>query len=520
MHARQGGVALITAMVIVSVVMMAAVAMASGQRLEIRRLDNILGAARGESIVAQTELLAQNLLLEDQARSGFDALDEPWAATTLAKNEPGADARGDLADLHGRFNLNNLAPGVLGGRAPATVGPRAAGQTQPQSQSLSQRATTPRRMTPQRTPARANGNAAVQSGGPAPATGTAAATDAGTAPAPAAASADTRPLSELPPRDEWTRDEYVEALSRVYDTACSARGQTAEGCEDAFADNVNPDLANAAVERAIARAAGDIDGDFSTTGSAPQATVGGGQIAAVTAPGAAGGAAGRSGLAARPGTNPRSAPTDSTAHTVPSAARAAGGTTELDAAIRFRLLLEALDIDTAIAQAILDWLDADTDTRFPNGAEDDYYLELETPYRTANRALADVRELRLVRGVDDEVFARLAPHVTVLPERTDINVNTATPEVLMSLAPGFSRTLADRVVASRKVQPFQTVQQFVDFMQISGVRIGGQGIAVTSDYFALTSRYSSGRLAAAARSLLHRGARTVAVIRRELGYYP
>ena len=61
------------------------------------------------------------------------------------------------------------------------------------------------------------------------------------------------------------------------------------------------------------------------------------------------------------------------------AANSANATTTRQrlAEIRFRLLLNALDIDAAIIQAILDWADADSETRTPNGSEDDYYLGLE-----------------------------------------------------------------------------------------------------------------------------------------------
>src|SRR5690606_28484584 len=66
---------------------------------------------------------------------------------------------------------------------------------------------------------------------------------------------------------------------------------------------------------------------------------------------------------------------------------------------RFTLLLQALQLPPEILPAVLDWLDADGDTRFPNGAEDEYYTRLDEPYRAANGPFADVSELRLVRGI-------------------------------------------------------------------------------------------------------------------------
>lgn len=108
-------------------------------------------------------------------------------------------------------------------------------------------------------------------------------------------------------------------------------------------------------------------------------------------------------------------------------------------------LLRVLELDPAIAQAVGDWIDADLDPRFSYGAEDGEYVAREPPYHTANRPMLDVSELRLVKGVDAEVYAKLAPYVSALPlaaadppERpppTPINVNTvADPEVLSALS--------------------------------------------------------------------------------------
>src|SRR3989344_3689590 len=63
----------------------------------------------------------------------------------------------------------------------------------------------------------------------------------------------------------------------------------------------------------------------------------------------------------------------------------------------FRHLLESLDLNPDLTDAVLDWIDADSDTRAA-GAEDVDYLILQTPYRTANQPLQSVEELRLVRG--------------------------------------------------------------------------------------------------------------------------
>src|SRR4029077_12156653 len=51
---------------------------------------------------------------------------------------------------------------------------------------------------------------------------------------------------------------------------------------------------------------------------------------------------------------------------------------------QFERLLSLLEIDATLAGGVLDWLDPDTDVRFPNGGEDTTYAAADPPYRAAN----------------------------------------------------------------------------------------------------------------------------------------
>ncbi|MEF8792646.1 type II secretion system minor pseudopilin GspK [Thiohalorhabdus sp.] len=97
---------------------------------------------------------------------------------------------------------------------------------------------------------------------------------------------------------------------------------------------------------------------------------------------------------------------------------------------RFRRLLRILELTPGIADAAVDWVDADALPAGGGGAEDSYYMGRQPPYKAANRPFHGAEELRLVRGVDQEAWQRLRPHVAALPEATGVNVNTATAEVL------------------------------------------------------------------------------------------
>ncbi|MGH8042684.1 MAG: type II secretion system minor pseudopilin GspK [Rudaea sp.] len=108
---------------------------------------------------------------------------------------------------------------------------------------------------------------------------------------------------------------------------------------------------------------------------------------------------------------------------------------------QFGSLLNALKLDPAIATHVVAWMSADPGA----SADDQFYLGQSVPYRRGGRAFAHVSELRLVAGVDGDTYAALAPYVTVLPEGTPINVNTAGVPVLMTLSPNMTREMAQAV---------------------------------------------------------------------------
>lgn len=98
---------------------------------------------------------------------------------------------------------------------------------------------------------------------------------------------------------------------------------------------------------------------------------------------------------------------------------------------KFGLLLHALKLDPTLADNVQAWMSTDPAAA---GAADAYYLQQPVAYRAARREFAHVSELRLVKGVDGDVYAKLAPYVCALPPRTTININTASVPVLMTLA--------------------------------------------------------------------------------------
>jgi len=125
---------------------------------------------------------------------------------------------------------------------------------------------------------------------------------------------------------------------------------------------------------------------------------------------------------------------------------------------QFRRLLNALALDPRFAGIAADWLDADQDASFPDGAEDPIYTSLVPPYKTANQTITSVSEMAALEGMDRDTFKLLLPHITALPGRTTINVNTATPAVLQSLDEEITVGDVERLVSDRESSGFSDIQ--------------------------------------------------------------
>jgi general secretion pathway protein K len=156
----------------------------------------------------------------------------------------------------------------------------------------------------------------------------------------------------------------------------------------------------------------------------------------------------------------------------------------------FRQLLGLLNLSPDLADAVVDWIDADSNVTGNGGAEDSFYLGLPKPYRTANRPMVQVEELYRIRGFDAATVAKLRPYVTaILPPpppstsiATKINVNTASDLVLMALMPGVSKDKIEALIALRRTAPLKTPDAIAKW-DAKGATIAGDKLGITSDYY-------------------------------------
>ncbi len=181
-----------------------------------------------------------------------------------------------------------------------------------------------------------------------------------------------------------------------------------------------------------------------------------------------------------------------------------GGKVNLAQLAHFQRLLSLLGLPAALAGTLADWVDADSEPQPQGGAEDETYLALQPPYLAANRPLADVAELALVRGFDDGVLARLRPFVTALPVFTAVNVNTAPPEVLAAVIDGLGLDGARDLVAQRSRGYFRDRNDLLRHLP-QGILVAVDDLSFGSDYFMARVRVTIGSAQARGTALLARG---------------
>jgi general secretion pathway protein K len=184
---------------------------------------------------------------------------------------------------------------------------------------------------------------------------------------------------------------------------------------------------------------------------------------------------------------------------------------------RFRRLLLALSIDAKLANAVLDWIDADLNTTLPGGAEDDYYSRLDPPYRSANRPVASISELLKVNGMNARTLDRMRPYVCALPGRSTINVNAANTLVLMSLADGISKSTAESIIGMRASRPFVQVEDFLKRLLTVQVEIAPDNLDVRSQYYEVLGQVKVGRVEVRAATLMAESNADVQIVSRRLG---
>jgi general secretion pathway protein K len=123
---RQAGIALITAIFVVAIASIAAVAMFEAANVSLHRGANLVQSEAELWYASGIESWVKGVLIEDAKVNGTQTvgLNGLWAQSVDFLPIDGGAIRGHMEDLQGRFNLNNLFVGQINnGTGAAAVGP-------------------------------------------------------------------------------------------------------------------------------------------------------------------------------------------------------------------------------------------------------------------------------------------------------------------------------------------------------------------------------------------------------------
>jgi len=166
------------------------------------------------------------------------------------------------------------------------------------------------------------------------------------------------------------------------------------------------------------------------------------------------------------------------------------GQPDAEALALFGRILVQVGLSADLADAVLDWQDPDDTITGAAGAEDGFYQGQQPSYRTANRPLLSVQELRLVRGFESaEVFDLIEPYVSAVPNFATVNLNTAQAPVLAALVDGMDRNSIGTWV-SRRDQNAEPVEQVAAFWDTAGQsQVTPEQRTQAQRFLAVNSRY-------------------------------
>jgi general secretion pathway protein K len=187
-------------------------------------------------------------------------------------------------------------------------------------------------------------------------------------------------------------------------------------------------------------------------------------------------------------------------------------------------LIDLRDADARIVPALADWIDGDN-RPVTGGAEDESYDRPETPYVTANGLIADISELRRVRGFTPEIVARLSQFACVRPTEAPSTFNPNTlkeeqaPLLAMAIGPALSTERAREVIRRRPRGGWLDLDAFFLELRAAGVEPNEPSrlqFSLTSSYYVMGARVVHRDSVESASTLLERRG-PMRVVRRVYG---
>lgn len=110
--------------------------------------------------------------------------------------------------------------------------------------------------------------------------------------------------------------------------------------------------------------------------------------------------------------------------------------------------------------------------------------------------------------IDTRMLERMRPHMTILPDATPVNANTATAEVLAAVVQGLALPQARTLVAQRdRGVWFRDAADFTNRLANPELEASASQISVNSDWFLVKGAVTLDRSVISTQALVHRNGR-------------
>lgn len=118
-------------------------------------------------------------------------------------------------------------------------------------------------------------------------------------------------------------------------------------------------------------------------------------------------------------------------------------------------------------------------------------------------------------GLSETTLQQLAPLVTLLPQRTAINLNTASADVLMASIANLDMAQARKLIDARGQQHFKTLDDVQKLLDHPGIRLDAAEHGVTTRFFLVTGQLRVAQAQLQESSVLQRDGMEVRVLSRQ-----
>ena len=107
-------------------------------------------------------------------------------------------------------------------------------------------------------------------------------------------------------------------------------------------------------------------------------------------------------------------------------------------------------------------------------------------------------------GMSRESMAKLAPHISLLPAATPVNINTASPQVLAAVVPGLSVSNAQQWIAKRDTQAWSSLVDAQKKLGASAAGLNPKQHSVDSGFFEVIGQLRFDTVTLIEKSLVRR----------------